>query len=133
MVGDPSFSEPYLCIQVQSTTTPYNLRQISFLLLHSSFISLFRLYFLTKSLLQSTLIRHSSIPQHFSPPYFCVRPSQQSTPKMFSVTQPFNEFRLRKRTKELCSVLRILNLSLPPQSMDSDNRAHNHWLLIPQA
>ena len=120
------FHNPICAYKYNLQQHPYNLHQKSFLLLHSTFISLFHLYFLTKSLLQSTLIRPSSIPQHFSPPYFCVQPSQQSTPKMFSLTQPFNEFRLRKRTKELCSVLRILNFSLPLQSMDSDNRTHNH-------
>ena len=105
---------------------PYNLQQKSFSLLQSNITSLFYLYFLKKSSLQSTLIRPSSIPQYFSPLYFCVQPPHQSIPKMFSVSQPFSQFRLRQRTKELCSVLRVLNLSPLPQSKDSDNRAHNH-------
>ena len=35
--------------------------------------------------------------------YFCVQPSQQSTPKTFSTTQPFSQFRLYQGTRELRS------------------------------
>ena len=52
---------------------------------------------------------------------------------MFSLPQPFSQFRLRQRTKELWSLVRIFNLSLFPQGMDSDNNAHNYWFLIAQA
>ena len=103
-----------------------------FPLLQLTFSSLFHLYFLTKSSLQSP---HVLLLSHiiFSPPYFCVQPSHQSTPTIFSLPQPFSQFRMRQRMKELWSLWKIFNLSLLLQSMDSDNWARNQWFLIAQA
>ena len=62
----------------------------------------------------------------FSLLYFCVQPPQQSTSKAFSLPQLFSRFRLHQRTEEQQSFVWFLNLSLLPQSMDSDNRVHNN-------
>ena len=42
---------------------------------------------------------------NFSPTYFCVQPSEQSTSKIFSVHDLFSQFRLRQRTTELWSLV----------------------------
>ena len=82
----------------------YNLQQKSFPLRHSIFTSLFYPYIFTKSSLQSPL----TIPlyrSNFSPPSFCIQPSQQSTQKIFSLLQPFSQFKLRQGTRELRSLV----------------------------
>ena len=80
----------------------YNLHQKSVPLLQSTFTSLFHPYFLTKSSLQSPLTL-PLYPKNFSPPYFCVQASQESTPKMFSLPQPFSQVRSPQGTKDLWS------------------------------
>ena len=108
---------------------PYNLHQKLFPLLQSTFTSLFHPYFLTKSSLKSTLTLPSSIPWHFFTLLFLRTTISQSTPKRFSLSQPFSQFRLRQRTAELWSLVRIFNLFL---FLDSDNNAYTHCLLIAQ-
>ena len=47
-----------------------------------------------------------------------------------------SQFRLCQRTRKLGTLARTDTVLVPqllPQSMDSDSRAHNHWLLIAQA
>ena len=65
---------------------------------------------------------------NFSPLSFCVQLSQQSTPKILFLTQPFSQFRLRQGTRELGSLVRTdaVLISFFFLSMDIDNRAHNH-------
>ena len=129
MVGAPSFSQPYLCIQppLQSPTKILSSISVNF---HLYFLHLF----FNKIIL--TIHTNASFPYTaavFSTSYFCVQPSQQSTSKMFSLPQPFSQFRMRQRMKELWSLWKIFNLSLLLQSMDSDNWARNQWFLIAQA
>ena len=65
MEGAPSFSQPCLCIQ-PPLPSPTKILSPTFLYFLSSPLTfLFHPYFLTKSSLQPTLIRSSSIPQHF--------------------------------------------------------------------
>ena len=122
MVGAPSFSQPYLCIQppLQSPTKILSSISVNF---HLYFLHLF----FNKIIL--TIHTNASFPYTaavFSTSYFCVQPSQQCTSKMFSLPQPFSQLRLRQRIKEVWSFVRILNLSLLPQSIDRNNRVHNH-------
>ena len=44
----------------------------------------------------------------------CVQPSQRSTPKIFSLPHPFNQFRLHQRTRELGSLMRTDTVSVSP-------------------
>ena len=55
-----------------------------------------------------------TIPSNISPPYICIQPSQQSTPKIFSQPQPFSQFRLRQGTKELWSLVRNDTIFISP-------------------
>ena len=48
------------------------------------------------------------------PRYFCMQPSQQSTPKIFSLHQPFNQFKLHQGTKELWSLVRNDTVLITP-------------------
>ena len=104
-VGAFSFSQPN-CIDKHL----YNLHQKSILLPKSIFTSLFHRYLFTKSSLQSLLISLSLYLSNFSPPFFCVKPSQRSTPKIFSLPQPFSQFRLYQGTRELGSLVRTETL-----------------------
>ena len=64
--------------------------------------SLFRPELFIKSFLQSLLTLPSSVPQHFSTPYFCVQQSVQ----VFSLPQPFSQFRLNQGTSKQGSLVR---------------------------
>ena len=97
MVGACSFSQNYLCIQPPLKITTKN-----------PFF-----YFSQLSPPYSTLNCSQNFPfnphqqflslylSNFSPPYFRVLPSQQSTPKMFYPPQPFSQFKLRQGIREL--------------------------------
>ena len=75
-----------------------NLHQETAVLLHLSFSSIFHPYLFTKSSLQSPLTLPSYITQQFfNFSSFCVQPSQQSTPKIFSLPQTFRQFRLCRK------------------------------------
>ena len=92
----------------------YNLHQKSITLPQSIFTSLFHPYLFTKSSLQSPL---TSLPWYlcnFSPPSFCVQPSQQSTPKIFSLAQQFCQFRLRQGKRELGVLVRTDTVLFSP-------------------
>ena len=54
---------------------------------------------------------------NFSPPFFWVLSSQQSTPKIFSLLQPFFQFRLRRGTRELRSLVRTNTVLISPFSL----------------
>ena len=56
--------------------------------------------------------------------------------KNISLLHPLSRFRLCQGTRKLGSLVStdaVLISNLLPQSMDSENRAHSHWLLIDQA
>ena len=84
MVGAPSFSELYLCIQ-KSLKYPPNIRSST-----------------------SVNFQHFPYLRNFSTPYIfaSVQPFQPSTPKIFSLLQSFNQFRLHEGTRELGSLVR---------------------------
>ena len=97
-------------------------------LLQSILASLFHPYLITKLSLLSplTLTLHLS---RFSPP-------SNLNQKIFSLPQPFSQFRLHQGDRESGSLVKTdhcFNLSFFLQSIDSNNRAHNHWFLIVQA
>ena len=72
----------------------------------------------------------------FHLPTSCVQPSQRSTPKNIFPTSSIWPIQAAPRdqgARESCEDWHCFNLSLLPQSKDSDNRAHNHWFLIAQA
>ena len=88
----------------------YNLDQKTVPLLQSIFTFLFQGQFLPP---YSTWSQNHIYNSHehslclylsnFAPPYFCVQPSQQSSPKLFFLSQPFSQFRLCQETTELGS------------------------------
>ena len=101
MVGAPSFSQPFLCIQPLLQTPPK---------IHSSTSVNFHLPIPFLLFNKPTL----TIPSNISPPYICAQPSQQSTPKIFSQPQPFSQFRLSQGTKELWSLVRNDTILISP-------------------
>ena len=101
MVGAPSFSQPFLCIQPPLQIPPK---------IHSSTSVNFHLS-IPSLLFNKTIL---TIPSNISPPYICVQPSQQSTPKIFSQPQLFSQFRLRQETKELWSLARNDTILISP-------------------
>ena len=111
------FSTKWLVLLRYHSTTcaynyPFNLvpkNPKSVPLLQSIFTSLFTSQLSLKSTLTISFLYLSN----FSPPYFCIQTSQQSTPKMFSLTQPYNQFTLREETRELGSLVRTDTLFSP--------------------
>ena len=59
-----------------------------------------------------------------------VQLSQQSKPKIFSLPQPFRQFRLNQGTNELGSLVRAGNVLIP--SFFLKVRAQTHWFLLAQ-
>ena len=111
---------------VRAYRHPYNLQQKSVPLLQSIFTSLFHPYLYQKSFLKSPLTLPSSIPQQFFT-------SQQSTTKNIFHTSAIYPIQAESRnqgTRESCKDWHSFNFVLLPQSMDSDNRAHNYLFLI---
>ena len=72
----------------------------------------------------------------FSPPYF-LRATIPTiyTKNIFPTSSiwPIQAAPRDQGARESCEDWHCFNLSLLPQSKDSDNRAHNHWFLIAQA
>ena len=102
MVGTPSFSQPCLFIQPTiSTKNPFFYQSI--------FTSLFHPFLLTKSFLQSPITIPFCIP-----PSFCVEPSQQYTPRIFSLPHHFCQFRLRQGTRDRGSLFSINTVLICP-------------------
>ena len=85
---------------------PYNFYQKYFLLLQSTFTSLFHPYVLLKSSLQSALTLPSSTLQQFFISLFLRTTIPTIYKKKSSLHQPFSQFRLRQSTKELWSLVR---------------------------
>ena len=110
MVGVTSFSLPYMCILPPLQSPPKILSSTSF-----------NFHLPIPPLLLNKII--PTIPTNipflctstlFLPPYFCVQTSQQSTPKIFSLPQPFSQFRLRQGTKDLWSLVRNDTVLISP-------------------
>ena len=101
MVGTPLFSQHCLYIQPPLTVTS---KKPFF------YFSKFSPLYSTINFLQNRPFnphkQFLSLYQQFFTPYFCVLPSQQSTPKMFSPPQPFSQFRLRQGIRELGTLVR---------------------------
>ena len=91
------------------------------------FLYFSQFFLFTKSSIQSPLTLPFSIPQQFSPPQCCSQPSQK--PEISSLPQSFIQFKLHHRyqgARESCDDQHCLDLSLLPQSMDSDNEVYDH-------
>ena len=105
-------------------------------LLPSIFSSIFHPYLLIKSSSQFPLTVPSSIPQQFSTSLF-LRTSIATiyTKSIFptSAIWPTPATSRDQGARESCEDWHRFNLSFLPESMDSDNRAHNHWILIARA
>ena len=107
----------YKMVSAPSYKQRYNLHQKTVPLLQSIFTS------------YSTITCSQNPPYHphqypfplclsnFSPPFFWVLSSQQSTPKIFSLLQPFFQFRLRRGTRELGSLVRTDTVLISPFSL----------------
>ena len=125
MVVAPSFSQPYFCIQppLQSPPKIISSTSVNFYLTFPPllFNKIILKIHTNTSFLYTVAFFHLAI--------ISAQPSQQSTPKRFSLSQPFSQFRLRQKTAELWCLVRIFNLFL---FLDSDNNAHTHCLLIAQ-
>ena len=131
MLGTLSFSQHYLCMQptmqsrpeIRSPTSPI-------------FTSLFCPYLSIKTSLQSPLTLPSSIPLQFFTSLFLCAAIPKIYLKNISLSQQFSQFRLRQGANEKGSRVRtdavLVSLSLLPQSIDRDNRAHNHSFRIAQ-
>ena len=112
-----------------SHSHPYNLHQKSKPLLQLLFTSLFLPYLFIKSSLQSPLTLPSSILQQFSTSLF----SRTVIPTIYiksifptSDIQPIQTVSRDQLERESCEDSHYFDLSLLPQSIDRDNRAHSH-------
>ena len=114
------------------TGSIYNLHQKTVPLLQSIFTSLFHRYLFTKSSLQTPLTLSFSIPRQFFTSFFCVQPSQNLHQQYFptSILLPIQAELKHQGPREPCEDWHNFNLSLLPQSMDSNNRVKNHWFFI---
>ena len=74
----------------------------------------------------------SPYPGNFSPPFFCVQPSQNLHQQYFptSILLPIQAALKHQGPREPCEDWHNFNLSLLPQSMDSNNRVKNHSFFI---
>ena len=100
---------------------PYNLLQKFVPLLQAVFTFLFYPYFLAKSSLLSPLRLPSSVPLQLF--------TSQQTPKIFFPTSTIYPMQTASRyqgARQSWEDQHYFNLSLLPQSMDTDNRAHKH-------
>ena len=95
----------------------YNVHQISLPPLQSIFNSLFYPYLFKKLSSQFPL----TLPNlhNFSTPYIfaSVQPSQQSTPKVFSLPQPLSQFRLHQAAREIGSLVRTNTVLFSPLTL----------------
>ena len=112
-----------------------NIQQKTVLLLQSIFNSLFHSYLFTKSSLQSPLTLPSSIAQQFFTSLFlCTTIPTIYTKNVFSMstTSSIQAASRDQWARESFEEWYCFNLSLLSQSMNSESRAHNHWLFIVQ-
>ena len=130
MVGTSSFSQPYLCMQsllrsppqIQCSTSVNFHLPIPPLFVHKIILTIpTNTHFLSTSSIFHLPIFAYNIPTIYT--------------KTFFFPQSLIQFRLHQATTELVILVRndTVLISLLPQSMDNDNRAHNHWSLIAQA
>ena len=113
----------------------YNLSQETVSLLPPIFTSLFHPYLLTKSSLQSPLTLPVSIHQHFFTSLAYNLPNKLHQNKNVLATSPISPIQAAsrdQRARKPCDDWHCFNLSFFPQSIGSDNRAHNHWCFIAQ-
>ena len=119
MVGAYSFSQPHLCVQPRLRSPP----KIRFSTCSQIILTIpTNTPFLYTPVILHLLIFAYNLPNNLHQKYFL----------LLSMSQ----FRLCQRTRKLGVLARndtVLVPHLLPQSMDSDNRTHNHWLLIAQA
>ena len=104
---------------------PCNLHQKSVPPLQLIFTALFSPYLFIKLSLESPLTLPSSIPQQFFTSLFL----RTAIPKIYIKSiSLFTRFRLRRGANEKGSRVRTdtVLISLFPQNIDRDNRAHNH-------
>ena len=102
MVSAPSFSQPYLCIQPMLQYPPKNRSSTSVnfhlpippLLVHKIILTI------------STNIPFFSASAVFHLPLFAYNHPNNPHQKIFSLPQPFRQFRLRQGTRELGSLVR---------------------------
>ena len=102
----------------------------------SLYYSLFHHYFLTKSSLQSPLILLPSIPQQLFTSLFLRTTIPVIYTKNISPTPDIKQSQTPLKDQgamESCEEWPRFNLSLLPQSMDSDSRVYNQWFLVAQA
>ena len=111
MVDASSFSQPYLCIQTPLQYPPKITSSTSV----SFHISIPPLLVYKIILINPTNTPSTS--QHFWPPYFWAQPSQQSTPKVFSLPQPFSQFRLHQAAREIGSLVRTNTVLFSPLTL----------------
>ena len=132
MVGAPSFSQPILWIQptLQSYQETVPFLQSIFTSLNSPLL----VYKIILTIPTNTLFLYNSA--NFSPPSFCVQPSKQSTPKIFSLPQKFCQFRLRQGIRELGSIVKTDTVLISPFFLKVwtviAGLTHNHWFFIAQ-
>ena len=125
MVSAPSFSRPYLFIQPTLQSPPKSRSSTSV----NFHYPLWTLLVYKIILAISTDIPFLYISVVFHLPVL-VQLSQQSKPKIFSLPQPFRQFRLNQGTNELGSLVRAGNVLIP--SFFLKVRAQTHWFLLAQ-
>ena len=130
MVGAPSFSQPILWIQPPLQSLP-RISSSSSVNFHFP-ISPLLAYKIILTIPTNTLFLYNSA--NFSPPSFCVQPSKQSTPKIFSLPQKFCQFRLRQGIRELGSIVKTDTVLISPFFLKVWTviavLTHNHWFFI---
>ena len=128
MVGAPSFSQPYLCIQLPWQSPPKTCSS-SFVNFHLPISPLLhhKISFTipnNTSFLSSSAIFHLLI--------FGYNPFKNQRRKFFlCFSQLADSDAARDQVaRESCKGRHCFKLYLLPQSMDSNNRAQNHWFFI---
>ena len=109
IVSAPSFSQDYLCMQPALQSPPKDRSSTS--VISTSYSTLNCSQDLPYNLHQNTFPLYLS---NFSPPLFCVQPSKNSTPKIYSLPQPFCQSRLRQETRELRNLPRNDTVLISP-------------------
>ena len=125
MVSTPSFSRPYLFIQPTLQSPPKN-RLSTSVSFHLSIWTLL-VHKIILAIPTDIPCLYISVVCHL---LVLVQPSQQSKLKMFSLPQPFHQFRLNQWTNELGSLVRADDVLIP--SFFLNVRAETHWLLLAQ-
>ena len=128
---------PHFYNPICAYSHPYNIHQKCVSLLQSIFTSLSHSYLFAKSSIRTPLTLPFCTPQQFSTspclrttiPAIRTRNSYPTAPEIVSLPQPFSQINLRHKdqgARESCDDRHCLDLFFLRQSMDTDNRAHNH-------